>query len=154
MKIRSGFVSNSSSSSFVFVGFNKSDLDDKSADFKTKVKSKLSIRDINKFALEYFEDDVEYNKFCKGVNIPDDFWKAIHTKYSADFDGDDVPDGYMSRLIYENETREIYWGIDVAYVSDCGTDEFSVKNIIDAQKQIENDFPRVKSKIILGCSSS
>jgi predicted SPOUT superfamily RNA methylase MTH1 len=153
MKIRSGFVSNSSSSSFVFVGFPKTAINDSTVDVKTEVTSKIGTREINKFALEYLKTNKEYSDFLAG-NVPNEFWEALRQRYSSDFGDYDAPEGYQVHSVYEDGDSKLYWGIDVAYVSESETDEINLEDITKAQNKIKRDYPNVTPKIILGADTN
>ncbi len=87
--------------------------------------------------------------FWKG-DISEQFWKDIRDHYLQEFGDYDAPDGYTARSIFEDGDYQAYWGIDVAYISDSGADEFSIKDIICAEKKIRKDYPKVTPKLLLG----
>jgi len=76
MKIRNGFVSNSSSSSFLLVGYQAKKKEIKPQDYREMVEKKYSAKAVKKYALDYFteDDNVNVDDFEK---FPPLFWKEM-----------------------------------------------------------------------------
>jgi hypothetical protein len=152
MKTRNGFVSNSSSSSFIFVGFPRSEIiDDTTIDHKAIVTKNVFRKQLDSFAMDNLSD-VQYVDYQSGKTT-DDFWKKVYEHFKEECGCWEAPAGYEPHEVYGSDHKEETWvGIVVAYVSETGTKVVDLKKIEEATKKIKNDYPDVTPCIILAAN--
>lgn len=90
MKIRNGFVSNSSSSSFILIGVNISRKDISIKDLCERFLDKDTIAKYTNTYGEVYWDDIFYSKYFDFDVISDDYNLYLGTKL---FDGEELPNG-------------------------------------------------------------
>lgn len=151
MKTRNGFVSNSSSSSFVFVGFPTSELGNNKS-HESIIREKYSEKDIDRFALENL-NDTDYKNYRKG-NIPLRFWDLAYDHFQNDIEyTQELPENYEKHAVWNDGESSWWQGICVASVSECGSQQFDPKTIAEAVKKIKKDYPKVTPKVVLIASN-
>jgi hypothetical protein len=131
------------------VGFPKRDTIPE-LDVKHKVLSKISQKELDKFAVNNL-DDSEYTIYRLNGTAPDKFWKTVYDQFIGE-EWSETPDGYDTHTVWKNGEQETWMGIDIAYVSDTGSDEVDLEKLKEAQEKIKRDYPNVTTKVILGAS--
>ena len=150
MKTRNGFVSNSSSSSFVFLGFPKTEIQDNNIDYKSEVLKKVTKREMNNYAFDNIRRDDEYDDYSNGGGT-ELFWKKAWKHFIEDADDDDIDPVDKGEYTCRNINDEKWMGIDIVYVGDGGNSkQFNVNEIERSKQKIQHDYPNVTPKLILG----
>jgi hypothetical protein len=155
MKIRNGFVSNSSSSSFLLVGYQAKPKATKPEDYRVLVEKKYSAKTIKKYALDYFmdEDDINVDDFNK---FPPLFWKEMWkekkngtNRNELSSDGMDlstleydVPNGL--KLLSDPENGDLYEVVEDGFVGLSIGSAYESNIELSAEKMIQN-IEKVKS---------
>lgn len=152
MKTRFGFVSNSSSSSFVFVGFPKESIQSSTVDYKAEVISKFTKREIDTYVCNEICNDGEYEAYFSGNSTPE-FWKNAWKFLCEGSGDDDAPDGFECHTVWSEQQEQVWFGIGVAYVDGGGTDIVDLKKINLAINKIKKQYPNVTPKVILGAQN-
>ena len=144
MKIRSGFVSNSSSSSFVFVGFPASDIKP-AVNPEVVVKQSLTARQIDEVAIKYFDDDKDYSDYKLG-KADDTFWKYVYQN-KCDRDEYDAP-GDLDCITVDDVP---WYGKRIARV-EYGTVEVDLQKLSGTTAELISKYPGVNVRAFLSHS--
>lgn len=146
MKTRSGFVSNSSSSSFIFVGFKTADIQDKNVNFQQLIQENFSKRTVDEFVSEYIKNDDEYEAYHAG-KAPQSLWEDAYEYFKRDLVETNRPTGYT---VYDvNGEGDTWYGKSVARVYDSLSQEIDIDKIEQLKKEIKTEFPNVTPKVML-----
>lgn len=142
MKIRSGFVSNSSSSSFIVVGYKAKKKVVSPADFRTLCEKKILFKEIKKFALDYLDgENISVDDFEKYPPLLwKELWKDKKAERDEDYDRYSQENNDYEDMEYEVPEGLKYLGGEIEYVEgmvgkivETGTDVVT----IDADKMIK-----------------
>ena len=158
MKIRTGFVSNSSSSSFIVVGYEAKKKATSPADFRKLCEKKISKKEIKKFALDYLDgENISVDDFEKYPPLLwKELWKAKKEERDEDYYTHSQENNDYEELEYDVPNGLKYLGSEIEYaegmvgkIVETGTDVVT----IDADKMIKiiND---VKEKAPVGVKIS
>lgn len=145
MKTRNGFVSNSSSSSFVVVAYKAKKKTALAKEYRTSVEKNYSAKLIKKYALDYFatDDNVNVDDFDK---FPLLFWKeawralADKNQQGENLVEYDVPNGLMD-LCEEVGMAEGFVGICLSNSSGDTSVVISPKKLFDAVDKVKRLAP-------------
>jgi hypothetical protein len=147
MKQRNGFVSNSSSSSFIFVGFPTAELNSDLTN-EQKVRGHFTQKDIDRWAIDALEK-TDYNNYRKGI-VPINFWDKAYEHFQSEIEyTEELPENYEKRPVWFDGKSSWWQGISIARVSESGCREFDPKTITDTIKKIKKDYPQVTPKTVL-----
>ena len=145
MKIRNGFVSNSSSSSFIIVGFKASEVG-VNINCREAVEKQVSLKRLDELALKFFTNDTAYAAYRKG-SPNDKFWEWA---YKETF----CSSSKAPKDFYEKEIDgEPYFVKRVSDTVEYGEVEIELDKIVTAVKEVKKEFPNAKVKTFLYHSS-
>jgi hypothetical protein len=146
MKTRNGFVSNSSSSSFLFVGYTAVPNPKTEVNWKVVCEANLSKREINEYAVANLNDD----NYEHPENWTENFWKQLAGIYDLEEETlYDIPDGLT---LIDNVYGKMYIGIEFGGAQDLihiDSDKF-----VDSIRKVKMAAPKKANiQIIAGFTS-
>jgi hypothetical protein len=141
MKVRSGFVSNSSSSSFVVAAVLVSDLNS-TVDVRKEVQSCTTQMELDRLASEFYKDAVNYARYRDG-EIGAEFWEFAYKQRFGSTVA--VPSGFSS---FSYDDKE-YIGKQVGLSVEYGTVELNPDDITAAIAAVKKQFGVKNVKLLL-----
>jgi len=149
MKIRNGFVSNSSSSSFCVFGVNIGD-DEKVKKFLKNVV-KIDIEDQKEQGCEH-DFNRDKNKFCPECG--NTAWEESDYFDAYEYE-DEIKKKVGLDLIPDccDDTSEFFLGVDIQGLEGKGSAEDKIKKLSDAVIILKGLFPKTKPDFYSGSSS-
>ncbi len=138
MKTRNGFVSNSSSSSFICVGFPASQVVQE-INPEIRVREKVSLRKIDEIAGEYFDTDESYKSYRDGFTDTC-FWKYAYKRiFGVE---NESPFGFYPTTVNDDE----YYIRQIGPSTEYGAVEIDMNDVVAAMEEVKKRFPTVTPK--------
>lgn len=141
MKIRSGFVSNSSSSSFIAAGFPASEIEI-TVDPRKFIEENCNLKQIDGWASAYFSDDISYQLYREGKSNAD-FWQWCYKQNTGK--SVKAPEGFYEMDYAGNPYYYKQVGNSVEY----GSVEVDPNLIVETMEEIMAQFPDASVKVFV-----
>ena len=163
MKIRTGFVSNSSSSSFIVVGYKAKKKVTSPNIFRKLCEEKITKREIKKYALDYLEgENISVDDFEKYPTLLwKELWKDKKAEREEDYDRYSQENNDYEEFEYDVPSGLKYLGSEIEYadglvgkIVGTGTDIVTIdaNKIVEIINDVKEKAPEGVKIFVLGIS--